>query len=151
MYPKHYWNVIAFECVVVKIRRLFSAKKRKLIAIQSTIGSNGQVIQDWRMPVVVRWFRYVFPILYIDLYNHSVMPKNERRVFHWKHRRFTLIINIRRCDSSWAPNRTDRSVARSTVILGNIGEFKITRNALSNLITTTKRVSLFQTFHVYRT
>lgn len=48
-------------------------------------------------------------------------------------------MNTRNCDSSWAPNRTERSVARSTVIFGNMGEFKITRKHLSSLITRQRR------------
>lgn len=47
----------------------------------------------------------------------------------------TLMMNTRNWDSSCAPNRTERSVARSTLIFGNIGEFKITRKDLSSRIT----------------
>lgn len=48
---------------------------------------------------------------------------------------FTLITKTRKWDSSWAPKRTERSVARSTVIFGKMGELRITRNDLSSRIT----------------
>jgi hypothetical protein len=45
------------------------------------------------------------------------------------------MIKTRRKPSSCAPNRIDRSFTRSTVIVEKIGELRITRKDLSNLMT----------------